>query len=143
MIYVYFYESVFLRQIYSYNFHFFKPNNLKVIHDLYSQYLTQTLSKTTSKSYMEGVFSNFSSKFYFKPFCSNIFPCLLKYFPLSGWLVWSVPPPPCFFCCPLVVLVATAVSCVHLYSFFSVSLSLVLCALVLAKFCLAAISLCL
>ena len=51
------------------------------------------------------------------------------------------PPPPCFFCCPLVVLVATAVLCVCLYFFFSVSLSLVLCALVLA--CLAAINLCL
>ena len=36
------------------------------------------------------------------------------------------PLPPCFFCCPPVVLVATAVSCVRLYSFFSVSLSLVL-----------------
>ena len=45
----------FLKQIYSYNFHFFKLNNLKVIHDLYSQCLTQALSKTTSKSYMEGV----------------------------------------------------------------------------------------
>ena len=47
--------KVFLRQIYSYNFHFFKLNNLKVIHDLYSQYLTQILSKTSYKSYMEGV----------------------------------------------------------------------------------------
>ena len=60
-----------------------------------------------------------------------------------GWICLECPPPQCFFCCPPVVLVATAVSCVHLYSFFSVSLSLVLCALVLAKFCLAAISLCL
>ena len=47
--------KVFLRKIYSYNFHFFKFNNLKVIHDLYSQCLAQILSKTTSKSYMEGV----------------------------------------------------------------------------------------
>ena len=45
--------KVFLRQIYSYNFHFFKLNNLKVIHDLYSQCLTQTLSKTTFFSSME------------------------------------------------------------------------------------------
>ena len=50
--------KVILRQIYSYNFHFFKLNNLKVIHDLYSQCLTQILSKTSSKSYMEGVSYN-------------------------------------------------------------------------------------
>ena len=35
----------FSRQIYSRGFHIFKLNNLKVIHDLYSQCLTQTLSK--------------------------------------------------------------------------------------------------
>ena len=52
---MYIFMKVFLRQIYSYNFHFFKPNNLKVIHDLYSQCLTQILSKTSSKFYMEGV----------------------------------------------------------------------------------------
>jgi hypothetical protein len=30
-----------------YDFHIFKLNDLKVIHNLYSQRLTQTLSKTT------------------------------------------------------------------------------------------------
>jgi hypothetical protein len=29
------------------SFHIFKLNNLKVIHDLYSQCLTETFSKTT------------------------------------------------------------------------------------------------
>jgi hypothetical protein len=43
------------RQIYSYNFYICKLNNLKVIDDLYSQCLTQTLSKTTSKTDTEGV----------------------------------------------------------------------------------------
>jgi len=33
MIYVYYYESIFLRQIYSYNFHISKLNNSKVIDD--------------------------------------------------------------------------------------------------------------
>jgi hypothetical protein len=33
VVYVYFYESIFSRQIYSYGFHIFKLNNLKVIHD--------------------------------------------------------------------------------------------------------------
>ena len=37
----------FSRQIYTYSFHIFKLNDLKVIHDLYFQRLTQTLSKTT------------------------------------------------------------------------------------------------
>lgn len=37
----------------------FKLNNLKVIYNLYSQCLTQTLSKTTSKSYTEGVCRKF------------------------------------------------------------------------------------
>jgi hypothetical protein len=49
MIYVYFYESIFLRQIYSYNLYICKLKNLKAIDDLYLQYLTQSLSKTTSK----------------------------------------------------------------------------------------------
>ena len=39
--------KVFSKQIYSYDFHIFKLNNLKVIYDLYSQCLIQTLSKTT------------------------------------------------------------------------------------------------
>jgi hypothetical protein len=34
----------FWKQIYSYSFHIYKLNNLKVIDDLYSQGLTQTLS---------------------------------------------------------------------------------------------------
>ena len=55
MGYVYFYESIFSKQIYSYGFHIFKFNNLKVIHDLYSQCLTQTLSKTTFFMGTEGV----------------------------------------------------------------------------------------
>ena len=44
------------KKIYSYGFHFFKLNNLKVIQNLYSQCLTQTLSKITFFSYMEGVY---------------------------------------------------------------------------------------
>jgi hypothetical protein len=55
VIYVYFLWKYFSRQIYSYGFHIFKLNTLKVIHDLYSQCLTQTLSKTTSFTNMEGV----------------------------------------------------------------------------------------
>jgi hypothetical protein len=43
-MYVYFYESIFHDKIYSYSFHIWKLNNLKVIDDLYSQCLTQTLS---------------------------------------------------------------------------------------------------
>jgi hypothetical protein len=35
MIYLYFYENVFQdKSIYSYDFHIFKLNNLKTIHDL-------------------------------------------------------------------------------------------------------------
>jgi hypothetical protein len=37
------------------DFHISKLNNLKVIHDLYSQCLTQTLSKTTSITKPDGV----------------------------------------------------------------------------------------
>ena len=47
--------KVFSRQIYSYNFHIYKLNNLKVIDDLYSQCLTQSMSKTTSFTNTEGV----------------------------------------------------------------------------------------
>jgi hypothetical protein len=43
------------RQIYWYDFHISKLNNLNVIHDLYSQCLTQTLSKKSSNTNMEGV----------------------------------------------------------------------------------------
>ena len=46
----------FLRQIYSFIFHIFKLNNLKIIHDLYSQCLTQTLSKTSIILGTEGVY---------------------------------------------------------------------------------------
>jgi len=52
---MYTFMKVFLRQIYSYNFHICKLNNLKVIDDLYFQCLTQTLFKTISKSYTERV----------------------------------------------------------------------------------------
>jgi hypothetical protein len=55
VIYVYPYESKFSRQIYLYDFHIFKLNDLKVIHDLYSQCLTQSLSKTTSNRETKGV----------------------------------------------------------------------------------------
>ena len=48
--------KVFSRQIYSYGFCILKLNNLKVIHDLYFQCLTQILSKTTFFSSMDGVF---------------------------------------------------------------------------------------
>ena len=47
--------KVFLRQIYSYNFHICKFNKLKIINDLYSQCLTQTMSKTSSFTNTEGV----------------------------------------------------------------------------------------
>ena len=47
--------KVFSRQIYSYNFHICKLNNLKVIDDLYSQYLTQNMSKTTFFTNTEGI----------------------------------------------------------------------------------------
>jgi hypothetical protein len=39
------------------SFHISKLDDLKVIHDLYSQYLTQTLSKTTSFTKPEGVYT--------------------------------------------------------------------------------------
>jgi len=41
--------------ILSYNFHICKLNNLKVLDNLYSQCLTQILSKTTSFTNTEGV----------------------------------------------------------------------------------------
>jgi hypothetical protein len=53
---MYIFIKIFLRQIYSYGFHIFKLNNLKIIHDLYSQCLTQTLSKATSFNNLEEVF---------------------------------------------------------------------------------------
>ena len=53
--YKYIFIKVFSRQIYSYGFHIFKLNDLKVIHNLYCQCLTQTLSKTTCFMGMEGV----------------------------------------------------------------------------------------
>ena len=53
--------KIFLRQIYSYNFYFFKLNDLKIIHDLYSQCLTQILSKTSSISYIKGVYEIMST----------------------------------------------------------------------------------
>jgi hypothetical protein len=47
--------KVFFKTNHLYDFHIFKLNDLKVIHDLYSQCLTQTLSKTTSNREPEGV----------------------------------------------------------------------------------------
>ena len=47
--------KIFSRQIYSYNFHICKLNNLKIIDDLYSQCLTKILSRTTSFPNTEGV----------------------------------------------------------------------------------------
>ena len=48
--------KVLFKKIYSYGFHLFKLNNLKVIHDLYSQCLIQILFKTTFFFYTEGVY---------------------------------------------------------------------------------------
>jgi hypothetical protein len=45
----------FMKVYFKTNLHISKLNNLKVIHDLYSQCLTQTLSKTTSFTSLEGV----------------------------------------------------------------------------------------
>jgi hypothetical protein len=52
---VYFYESIFHEKSIYIIFHIYKLNNLIVIDDLYSQCLTQTLSKMTSKLYTEEV----------------------------------------------------------------------------------------
>jgi hypothetical protein len=52
---MYTFMKVFTRQIYSCNFHIFKLNGLKVICDLYSQCLTQTLFKMTPFTKPEGV----------------------------------------------------------------------------------------
>jgi hypothetical protein len=52
---MYIFIKNFSRQIYSYSFHISKLNNLKVLHDLYSQCLTQGLSKMTSFFNTEGV----------------------------------------------------------------------------------------
>jgi hypothetical protein len=54
-------------------FHIFKVNDLKVIHDLYSQCLTQTLSKTTSNREQEGVWKLATT---FTYFFSYVFPIL-------------------------------------------------------------------
>ena len=53
----------FSRQIYSYSFCILKLNSLKVIHDLYSQCLTQTLFKTTFFSSMDEVYIYISIDF--------------------------------------------------------------------------------
>ena len=56
VIYLYFYESIFQdKSIHMVFVAILKLNNLKVIHDLYSQCLTQILSKTTFFSSMKGV----------------------------------------------------------------------------------------
>jgi hypothetical protein len=44
-LYMYILMKVIVKTNYLYDFHFFKLNNLKIIHDLYSQCLTQILSK--------------------------------------------------------------------------------------------------
>jgi len=61
---------VFLRQIYSYGFYISKLSKLKVIHDLYSQCLTQTLFKTTFFIGTEGV--HFSGLMVVVLFCDAI-----------------------------------------------------------------------
>jgi hypothetical protein len=53
---MYIFIKVFSWQICLYDFHISKLNDLKVIHDLYFQYLTQILSKTTSNTEAEGVY---------------------------------------------------------------------------------------
>ena len=55
LIYVNFCESIFQDKSIHMVFTFFKLNNLKVVHDLYSQCLTPILSKKTSFFSMEGV----------------------------------------------------------------------------------------
>ena len=55
MRYVYFYEYIFQDKPIHIIFHICKLNNLKVIDDLYSQCLTQNMSKTTSFTNTEGV----------------------------------------------------------------------------------------
>jgi hypothetical protein len=73
--YMYTFMKVFFKtNLFSYNFHICKLNNLKIIYDLYYQSLTQTLFKTISKSYMEGVCLNTNYIYYpsvpsYKPFC--------------------------------------------------------------------------
>jgi hypothetical protein len=52
---MYIFRKYILRQIYSYGFHISKLNKLKVIYDLYSQCLTQILSKMISLRKLEGV----------------------------------------------------------------------------------------
>jgi hypothetical protein len=52
---MYTFMKVYTRQIYSCSFRISKFNNLKVIHDLYSQCLTQILSKMFSFTKPEGV----------------------------------------------------------------------------------------
>jgi hypothetical protein len=49
---------IFMKAIFKtnvYDFHIYKLNDLKVIYDLYSQCLTQTLSETTSNTEPDGV----------------------------------------------------------------------------------------
>jgi len=53
VVYVYTFMKVFFKTIYG--FHISKFNNLKIIHDLYSQYLIQTLSKMTFIIGLKGV----------------------------------------------------------------------------------------
>jgi hypothetical protein len=73
-----------------YDFHISKLNDLKIIHHLYSQYLTQTLSKTTSFTKPEEVYLFCSASIY------NLFatyPCFVLQvyiFILSVHIIYSV-----------------------------------------------------
>ena len=53
----------FKTNLFSYGFYISKFNNLKVVHNLYSQCLTQTLSKTTFFMGMEGVLVSLDGPF--------------------------------------------------------------------------------
>jgi hypothetical protein len=64
-------------------FYICKLNNLKVIDDLYSQCLTHTLSKTTSKSDTEGVHFDKSPTL---PLSMLIFVRRKRYAPLIMWV---------------------------------------------------------
>jgi len=57
-------KAFFFKTNYSYGFHIFKLNNLKHIRNLYSQCLTQTLSKMTSFTNLERVILILGSRKY-------------------------------------------------------------------------------
>jgi hypothetical protein len=76
-------RKYFARQIYSCSFHISKLNDLKVIHDLYSQYLTQIMSKTTSFTKPEGVLPSCTSSGYLAPI--SVLP-----FTMFSFTFWSI-----------------------------------------------------